>query len=376
MNVLVDMTYITRTSVSGVKNYALRLVEGFLQSNPSIKIILLATETNEKFLYDKFPGFPILRVGNHVKQFSGKLSFINGLILSGAVGPLLVKNNISCLLSPYLHAGSICTNKVPHIGVLHDAQWWILDKTRGWKGLLHRILMLQVLKSVRHIVTISESSKREIIKVIPGRNKPLTVIYNSVPLVDSFTSPPQSIPGRYILYVNTLMPYKNAETLVRAFASIKDIIGHNLIIKAKSTSYWNDVVLPLIDNLGIAERVSLIETDLSESEMASLYKNATVFVSTSTMEGFGYTPIEAAIHKVPVICAAENTLLETTRGLLNYYEPANNFQGLADKIKNIIFNPPQPNELLSISVCLANSYAPEKQVKQFERLLLQIVGEC
>ncbi len=375
MKVLIDLTYIKPDSVSGVKNYALRLIDGFQKYVLQIKIILLVTEQNEFYLKKLFPQLTLLKINDRNRLFFGRLRILKRLKLNHAANRLIKKNKIDCLLSPYLHQDSISASQVPHIAVLHDAQSFVLDREKGFKGFIKRMMFLWVLHLVRHLVTISESSKRSIIKEIPFLKTPITIIYNSIPLSKSYLSDSALIATPYVLYVNTLMPYKNVETVVRAFASIKDLIDHNLIIKAKRTPYWDSVVLPLIYNLGVVERVILIETNFTESEMASLYKNATVFVSPSTMEGFGYTPIEAAIHKVPVICAAENTLLETTRGLLNYYEPANNFQGLADKIKNIIFNPPQSEELQSISVCLANAYAQEKQVKQFESLLLHIVGE-
>ncbi|MGG6499382.1 UNVERIFIED_CONTAM: glycosyltransferase, partial [Bacteroidetes bacterium 56_B9] len=76
----------------------------------------------------------------------------------------------------------------------------------------------------------------------------------------------------------------------------KEEISHNLIIKAKRLPYWDEQVLPLIKELGIDGRIKLIDNKYSEAEMHKLYSNASLFVSPSLMEGFGFTPIEAAIH--------------------------------------------------------------------------------
>lgn len=68
---------------------------------------------------------------------------------------------------------------------------------------------------------------------------------------------------------------------------------------------------------------------IDDQLLAQYYQFADLFIHPSLLEGFGYPPIEAAIHKTPVLTTKETALYESTMGILNYYEPATDSQALA-----------------------------------------------
>ena len=162
------------------------------------------------------------------------------------------------------------------------------------------------------------------------------VVYNSVPVAPM--EPLQNIDSfkPYILNVNTLLEYKNVLTLVKAYTLIKNKVPHNLVLKAKETPYWNEVVKPYIDKYNLNNRVFLIEKSLTNGQMTTLYTNATLFVSPSTMEGFGLTPVEAMICGVPTIVSKISALHESTMGMAIYLEDSYDVNGLANLMLNTI----------------------------------------
>lgn len=141
--------------------------------------------------------------------------------------------------------------------------------------------------------------------------------------------------GNYILYVNALKEYKNLLTLIKAFYILKDKIGHNLLIIGSPTKYWKNVIWPYILKKQITDRIKII-SNVSNNELTMYYSRAKLFISPSLHEGFGYTPIEAAICYTPVITTEVDALYETTLGLLNYYHPALDEKALADKIMEVL----------------------------------------
>ena len=90
------------------------------------------------------------------------------------------------------------------------------------------------------------------------------------------------------------------------------------------------------------------------------------------MEGFGFTPIEAAMYKTSVISSKETALFETTMGLLDYYEPATDFNVLSEKIYSVLSNSQNEEHLLKVSNTYEKTYSPLNQAKYFDLLFNQI----
>jgi glycosyltransferase involved in cell wall biosynthesis len=372
MKILVDLTYINPNNMSGVAVYALRLLMGLEFQTDSVQVFLLVTDRNKRFIKQAHPSFKLITLQKKENFLLKHLHFTTGYLHKKKVNNIVADYDINIFFTPFLQNASLYTTKIKQIGVLHDVQTYVFFEKDGLKGKVYRYLYRKMLGRMFKVVTISKFSKDSIIKNIPTLESKIKVIYNSV--VSSTTSD-QSLFNQfkpYILYVNTLEPYKNIETLIKAFAISKDNIPHKLIIKAKETAYWNNEIKSLIKKLDIGERIILVSDNFNDLEMASFYKEAELFISPSLMEGFGYTPIEAAIYKTPVITTNESAIYETTRGLLNYYSPARDQQVLSKAIENILLNPPSEKKLQAISNELLTEYCHKKQAKSFVTFFKEI----
>lgn len=226
----------------------------------------------------------------------------------------------------------------------------------------------KLINSCDSLIAISKYTKSDIIKYFNVPEENIHVVYNSVELTNNAAKPHGFDQQKnYILYVNTLQPYKNVITLIKAFDEIKDIFDLNLVVVGKTTEYWNEIQSTLIDNK-LERRVLRLE-NLKEEELVFLYKNAKLFVTTSLHEGFGYTPIEAAICKCPVISSKCEALPDTTQNLLYYYGPAEDYISLKNKIIEVLSNPPSEDKLTSISDYFKAQYTTQKQAAEILRIM-------
>jgi len=114
-----------------------------------------------------------------------------------------------------------------------------------------------------------------------------------------------NLPENYILFVGTLQPRKNIQTLLEAWHEIKNDFPELWLVIAGDTG----TVFAATQSLNL-ERVRLLGY-ASEDDLAGIYAKATLFVLPSFDEGFGLPALEAMACGVPVIVSNGGALPET-----------------------------------------------------------------
>lgn len=254
-----------------------------------------------------------------------------------------------------------------------NAQTGFVDKTSAY---MKKVFFKKNLYKADRIITISEYTRQDIIKYFPRvSDDKIHVVHCTVAPIES-TKKPEGINNgmEYILNVNTIHQFKNPMTLIKAFEIIMNEINHDLILVGRKTEYWNEIVYPYILNHQLENRIIRLE-NLEDSELRYLYEHAKLFVTPSLHEGFGFTPVEAAIYGAPVISSKSESLPEATMGLVKYYEPATDENILAATMLDVLKNPPSPQEIKEISYKFIEEYSPIHQVAQTEIIFKQVTEE-
>jgi glycosyltransferase involved in cell wall biosynthesis len=189
-------------------------------------------------------------------------------------------------------------------------------------------------EKAKKIICVSENTKKDLVKCYNVEEKKIRVIYNGFgkKAPSSKLQAPNSLKP-YILYVGTLQPRKNINTLIRAFSEFeKSNPRYKLKIVGKKGWMYEDIY-GLVKELKL-ERDVMFEGYVSETELASLYQNAFCFVLPSFYEGFGIPILEAMSYQCPVIASNTSSLPGIGGNACLYFDPKNTHQ-LVEKLKEI-----------------------------------------
>ena len=125
------------------------------------------------------------------------------------------------------------------------------------------------------------------------------------------------IENDFILFIGTIEPRKNLQTLLHAFARISRTRDPRLqLVIAGSEGWLTDDFDRHVRASDFRERIRLTGY-LRDKELRALYSSCKVFVYPSLYEGFGLPPLEAMACGAPVvasrIAAHEETLKDNAR---------------------------------------------------------------
>lgn len=359
MKLLFDLSS-NQSIYDGVTVYALRILKGF-QEHRYPHIILLGNSAICDYLTTHFPEYPCIQADIHNE---------NGSLLKNGWNWHRQVRKIDCdvIFSPNPYLTYFSSKRI--IQTVHDLQ--PLKIYTGRTLWAFRIFLPLVLLRSHRLITITDFVQKEIKRIYPFiSSRKMHTISNCVS-VDPTRYPESPLPEKYLLYVSTLWEYKNIFTLLQALHLLKDQIPHKLVIIGKPMdAYWEKVCVPYIQTHHLEPHILHLRQPVSDQLLAQYYQFTDLFIHPSLLEGFGYPPIEAAIHRTPVLTTKETALYESTMGLLNYYEPATDPQALAQKIRELLANPPSAEKLAQISEKLRRQYDYAAQAEKVYQFLTQ-----
>ena len=217
------------------------------------------------------------------------------------------------------------------IVTIHDTTHLVLDEFLPNKlaRFYASIMMKIAIRKSKVILTVSENSKRDLIKYFKVDENKIKVTYLGVKenikekskeeveyLYEKFNIPRNK---KILMYVGNLKPHKNLERLLQAFAKLKTKNDCVLLLVGKAFERYN-VLEDREKDLNIKENV--IHTGIvSEDELVDLYNLIDLFVFPSLYEGFGLPVIEALKCGTKVACSDTSSLPEVGGNVVSYFKP-------------------------------------------------------
>ena len=224
------------------------------------------------------------------------------------------------------------------LDLAHAEGWQRRLTLRRWYGFVG--MQARVARQVRRIVTVSESSRRDIADQLGVALERMTV----VPVgVDGAVFRPmpgtQRVPGRIMTTASSDVPMKGLVPLLEALAKVRtERQDAHLVVIGRLRD--GSTIPAALDRFGLAGAVRFL-SGLSDQAIVDLYAEAEIAVVPSLYEGFSLPAIEAMACGVPLIATTGGALPEVTgpSGVSALLVPPNDPGSLAQAILTALGDP-------------------------------------
>lgn len=256
-------------------------------------------------------------------------------------------------------------------------------ETEKWMARIY--WKVQIPTAARHadfVITSSEFAKREIIRrygTSEERIKVIPIAYNNYcrPMDPGREADEvrrkYSIPDSYILYVGTIQPRKNIDTLVKAYSKLVKTKGvtHKLVITGRKGWLYGPL-FELIKSEGMEQNV-IFTGFVPDEELPYIYSSAELFVYLSLFEGFGIPPLEAMACGVPVICSNTTSLPEVV-GDAGILEAPLDQEGIEKSMLTVLESPSLRREMQDKGFLQAKKFSWERTARETLRIYEEVAG--
>jgi len=204
------------------------------------------------------------------------------------------------------------------------------------KNFFYKIVISLAVRRAKKVLTVSEYTKKDIIKQFKINSDRILVTYEGVA---NLGLPPdkggvRGVIEPYLLYVGNAYPHKNLEGLIRVFAKINlpGVNGKLRLVLVGKEDYFYSRLKQFAKN--ISSEV-IFPGYVSDADLKNLYQSALAYVFPSFYEGFGLPPLEAMAHGLPVVSSDKTCLPEILGSAAVYFNPENEAE-MKEKIELVI----------------------------------------
>lgn len=361
MKIGFDATSLCRT-ITGIESYTLNLLENILKEDGGNNYVIFFRK----------------EVHPRLAKFNNRAKFLvcpfNSQIFCEQIWlPYITrKEKVDLVHFPAFPPGFFSTSKF--VFTIHDANIWKYPEMLSWKGRFYfRPLTIRGAKRAQKIITVSDSSKRDIslyteksgISIINAGEavSPDFLIKTNEDMLKKIRSK-YNLPDRFILAVNSIEPRKNINVLLDACKILNDKkkgLAYKLVLVGR-LAWGKDVVTKKINDLGLQDNVN-ITGYIDSADLPYIYHMAKIFVYPSLYEGFGLPPLESMACGTPVIASDVSSLKETLGDAALFVKPEDP-ASIAALINELLENEAGRNDLIRKGLDRCNAFSWEKTAEK------------
>jgi glycosyltransferase involved in cell wall biosynthesis len=308
MRIGINTLFLIPGEVGGSQTYFCETFGAMLEAFPDDGYVLFTQIENDRFLRDRFGAY--LNVTFVPLPFRA-MNRVVRIIREQVELPWKVRGQaLDVLWSPGYTAPVFC--RVPQVVSILDMQYRRFPDDLSWLARLTTDILLRLAAwRIRHILTISEFSRSEIVHFLGTDPARITVTHLAASEAFAAASvcglpsalPASAVESGFLLCVANTYPHKNVHTLVEAYRRIADVYPQALVLVGKARR-GEPLLTDALASLPPVCRERVIRLDgLAFPELVALYQRCAVCIFPSLYEGFGLPVVEAMLAGVPVVAS-------------------------------------------------------------------------
>lgn len=243
-----------------------------------------------------------------------------------------------------------------------------------------RAVIWSAIRRADRVLTVSEASKRDILRYFNVSAGKVEVIPNAID--DRFGVAPSDeeiaqvreryqLHAPFLLYAGNIKPHKNLERLIEAFGDLRrrgfDAVKL-LIIGDQVTKY--PALRHAVHRCKLHTHVRFFGF-VPDRMLAVLYRLADAFVFPSLYEGFGLPPLEAMASGTPVITSNVSSLPEVVGDAALLVDPYDT-GAIADALERVLSDEALRRDLIARGHARASGFSWERSVRRIREIYLEV----
>ncbi len=238
------------------------------------------------------------------------------------------------------------TKKMKYILTIHDLAIFKFKKIGSfYNTIIQKIIVKKACNNADKIIAISNATKKDIVDICNIPEEKIEVIYNGTNYTEQYGIAEKEEKNilkeleidnkEYILFLGTIEPRKNVDTIIKAFEILKEKNKKLILVIAGGLGWRYKKTLELIEKSTVKDDIKIIGyVDKTKKEV--LYKNSKCFVYPSLYEGFGLPILEAMNGQTIVVTAKNSSLTEVGGECAIYCEEELDENKLAESISKAL----------------------------------------
>ena len=232
------------------------------------------------------------------------------------------------------------------------------------------------------VLTVSEASKRDILRYFNVPESKIDVIYNAID--EEFGARPDDdeigrVRERYqlndpfVLYAGNIKPHKNLERLIEAFYTLRrNGFEHvKLLIIGDEISKY-PTLRRAVHRHKLHQHVRFLGF-VSDKTLACLYRMAAVFVFPSLYEGFGLPPLEAMASGTPVITSNQSSLPEIMGDAALFVDPYET-DAIFEAMRRVLTEPALARSLSERGLVRVGEFSWDRSVRRVREIYDEVLA--